>query len=375
MTIRPTRTTKSARRSRIALTLLGVLAILGITAYAVAAPKADFSVAASPASQTASQGHSVTYTVTVTRVNGFAGAVTLSAGSLPAGATASWKLSDGTASNVVPPNLNSATLTMNLASSSPTGTFHPAVTATSGNLSHTTTATLVVESAAQPNLSLTAMPVSQTVLQGDDTSYTVNVDRTGGFNGPVNLAVSGLPKNVTAAWSPSATVPGSSSSATLQVHADNNAKADNYDLTITGTGAIGSGMASRSAAVTLVVDKTKTFQVTGNLSGQLAPGRRLPLDLTLTNPYKFALRITNLAVAIEEGTTRVGCSGTQNFAVTPIPAGRYPITLPAGATKTLTQVGVVDADKPQVEMRNLAVNQDACKGATIELDYAGSAGK
>ena len=58
-----------------------------------------------------------------------------------------------------------------------------------------------------------------------------------------------------------------------------------------------------------------------------------------------------------------------------MPAARYPITLPAGQTRTLSQLGVADADRPQVEMLDRPWNQDACKNAAITLDYSGSAGK
>ena len=73
--------------------------------------------------------------------------------------------------------------------------------------------------------------------------------------------------------------------------------------------------------------------------------------------------------------TTPGCDGAQNFAVTQAPAARYPITLPAGQTRTLGQLGVADGDKPQVAMLNQAWNQDACKNAAISLHYGGSARK
>jgi uncharacterized membrane protein len=369
------RTTRTRRK--IAVTLVGVLALLGISAYAVyaASGKADFSIAPSPGSQTVSAGQATSYTVTVSRVNGFSGSVTLSASNLPSGATASWKLSNGTTSNVVPPGLNSATLTVQTASSTPTKSYYPIVTGTSGNLSHATAVTLVVQPATQPNFVLAASPASQTVLQGDSTSYAVNVNRTDGFNGPVSLSVAGLPSGATAAWSPSSTVPATSSSATLTIQTANNTSADNYNLAITGTGTVNGSTVFRFAAVTLVVEKTRSFQITGNVGTQLSPGTKAPLNLTLTNPYNFDLKITNLAVAVEEGTSKTGCSGTQNFRITPIPAARYPVTLPAGQTKTLGQLGVADGDKPQVEMLNQPWNQQACMNATISLDYGGSAGK
>lgn len=369
------KTAKSARR-KICLTLLGVLCLFGIGAYAVyAAGKADFSIAASPSSQTVTQGQATTYTVTITRTNGFADPVTLSVSGLPSGATGSWKLSNGTSTNLVPSNQSSATLTVQTASTTPAGTSQPVVTGTSGKVSHTTGITLVVQPVAQPNFAVAATPASQTVLQGDQTSYGVSVSRTGGFSGPVSLSVSGLPKNAIASWSPSATIPGASSSATLQVETAGDSKEGSYTLTITGTGTIGSSSASRSATVTLVVQKNQDFQITGNLAALLAPGRKAPLNLTLSNPNNFAIQVTSLAVAVEEATSKAGCSGTQNFKITQIPAARYPITLPQGQARTLSQLGVSDADKPQVEMLDRPLNQDACMTATIKLDYSGSAGK
>jgi hypothetical protein len=217
--------------------------------------------------------------------------------------------------------------------------------------------------------------VSQTVLQGDETSYSVSVNRSGGFSGPVALSVSGLPKKVTASWIPGSTVPAGSSGATLHIDAARDVKTDNYTLTIAGNATVSGNTVSRSAAVTLVVEETKNFQVAGDLGAPLAPGVKAPLNLSLTNPQNFDLRITNLAVAVEEGTSRAGCSGTQNFKVTPIPSARYPITVPARETRTLAQLGLPASDRPQVEMLNQPWNQDACKGVTITLDYGGSARK
>lgn len=367
-------TAKSARR-KICLTLLGVLCLSGLGAYAVyAADKADFSIAASPSSQTVSAGQSTSYTVTITRVNGFLDPVALSVSGLPTGATGSWKLGDGTSSSTVPSNQSSATLTVQTASSTPGGTSQPVITATSGKLSHTTAVTLVVQQAAQPNFTLTASPTSRTISPDDQASYDVTVSRANGFSGAVSLSVAGLPKGATASWNPGSTVPGTSSAGTLTIQATG-VKEGTYSLTITGSGTISGSSVSRSASVSLVVQKSSGFQITGNLGAQLYPGVKRPLNLSLSNPESFDVKVTSLSVALEEGTSKAGCSGTQNFNVTQVPAARYPITLPAGQTRTLTQLGVSDADKPQVEMLNRPWNQDACKGASIVLDYSGSAGK
>jgi hypothetical protein len=356
--------------------MAGALAALGFGAYAVfaASGSPDFSITRTPATQTVNRGQTATYIVAVKRTNGFNGSVTLKASKLPGGASASWQRSDGGKSNVVPPGADRARLAIKTGSNTPTGTSHPLITATSGSLSHTATVTLAVQASSQPNFNLTPSPWNRSVLQGDQTSYDVTVTRSAGFNGPVKLSVSGLPGGASASWSPTATVGPSASGTSLQIGTARSVPVGSYDLTITGTGTIAGKATSRSTAATLVVRKTQDFRIAGNLTTPLAPGSREPLDLALTNPYGFNLRITNLGVSIA-GTNKAGCSAAQNFAVTQIPAARYPITLPARQTRTLGQLGIPDSDKPQVEMLNQPWNQDACKNATMTFQYSGSAGK
>lgn len=95
----------------------------------------DFSLSASPASRTVTQGASTTYTVTETPSGGFTGSVTLAASGLPTGATAAFSPN---------PTTGASTLTVTTATTTPTGSFTITITGTSGTLSHTTTVTLVV---------------------------------------------------------------------------------------------------------------------------------------------------------------------------------------------------------------------------------------
>ena len=44
-------------------------------------------------------------------------------------------------------------------------------------------------------------------------------------------------------------------------------------------------------------------------------------------------------------------------------------------TRSLSQLGIGEAQWPEVEMINLPVNQDACKGATFQLDYSAAVTK
>jgi hypothetical protein len=94
-------------------------------------------ISASPASQTVSQGNSTTYTVTITGQNGFNGTVTLGATGFGAGASGSFSPSSVAGSGT-------STLTATTTSTAATGSFTINLTGTSGNLSHSATVTLVV---------------------------------------------------------------------------------------------------------------------------------------------------------------------------------------------------------------------------------------
>jgi Big-like domain-containing protein/immune inhibitor InhA-like protein len=106
-------------------------------------PTPDFSVGASPSSVSVTQGSSATSTVTVTSLNGFNGAVTLSASGLPSGVSASFS-----PASVTPPANGSAasTLTLTASATATTGTATIAVTGTSGT-SHSASINLTVNPA------------------------------------------------------------------------------------------------------------------------------------------------------------------------------------------------------------------------------------
>ena len=57
----------------------------------------------------------------------------------------------------------------------------------------------VDEPTAMPaSIALSASPSSLAVMQGDSNAVRIDIVRTGGFTGPVDLAVSGVPVGVTA---------------------------------------------------------------------------------------------------------------------------------------------------------------------------------
>jgi hypothetical protein len=125
--------------------------------------------------------------------------------------------------------------------------------------------------------------------------------------------------------------------------------------------------------VTLVVEEKKPFQISGAAPTELVPGQSAPVDLLLTNPHSFPLQVTELNIVVDNTTSDPACDGPENFSVTAIPAGDYPLTLPANSSRTLSSLTPAP-QLPTVGMTNLtSTDQDACKDVSFNLHYSGTA--
>lgn len=99
----------------------------------------DFSVAATPASQTVTVGQSTSYSVSVASLGGFSSAVGLSVAGLPSGATATFSptsISGGSGSSIVTVKTSSK--------STPIGTSTLTISGAGGGLAHSISVTLTV---------------------------------------------------------------------------------------------------------------------------------------------------------------------------------------------------------------------------------------
>ena len=122
---------------------------------------------------------------------------------------------------------------------------------------------LLEDAPASVDFALSATPASQTVTAGNSTSYTATVTPANGFNGTVNLSVTGLPSGATGTFNP-ASISGGSGSSTLSISTSSSTPAGTYTLTVTGT----SGSLSHSATVTLVVTAPPDFAISATPSSQ-----------------------------------------------------------------------------------------------------------
>jgi subtilisin family serine protease len=212
-----------------------------LAAYQWLGTAPDFTSSVSPSSANTAAGGAVSYTVSVSPVNGFPGDVSLTLSGLSE-SQASWSISPP----VIAGGSGSAELTVNTATSIAAGIYPLTITATSGATVHSAAATLVVT--APPDFSLSATPTSRNVVAGAAASYTVGVGSLNGFANDVGLSLTGLPSGVgTASFSPQ--VIAGAGSSQLTVTTLPTAPGGTYPLTITGT----SGGVTHTVAVTLVV--------------------------------------------------------------------------------------------------------------------------
>jgi subtilase family serine protease len=226
-----------------------------LVALAPGAP--DFSMSATPASQTVAPGANASYTVNISALHGFGGTVTLSASGLPSGANASFNPASVTGSG-------SSTLSITTSASTPSGTYTITVTGTSASLTHTATVTLVV---LAPDFSMSVTPASRTLAPGAGTSYTVNISTLNGFVGSVTLSASGLPGGASASFNP-ASVSGSGSS-TLSITTSASTPTGTFTITVTGT----SGSLTHTATVSLVV-AAPDFSLSASPTSQTVNGNK-----------------------------------------------------------------------------------------------------
>jgi hypothetical protein len=112
------------------------------------------------------------------------------------------------------------------------------------------------------------------------------------------------------------------------------------------------------------------FTISGGYGGTLYPGRTGALALRVANPNNVPILVTSLTVTIQSGSTKAGCDGPRNLQATQSNVSETnALTVPANGSVTLPSGGV---SAPQVLMRNLSTNQDACMGAVFSFAYSGS---
>ena len=137
-----------------------------------------------------------------------------------------------------------------------------------------------------------------------------------------------------------------------------------------GSGSGGGGTSGGGGGGVPPVARTKSFIISGEPEGTLAPGAgALPIPLTIFNPNPIGILVTSLTVAVAGSPE--GCPAEENLRLTQSDvSSEKPLAVPADQAVTLPAQGI---SAPTIEMLNLPVNQNACQSAAFPLTYTGSA--
>ncbi|WP_187143402.1 FG-GAP-like repeat-containing protein [Terriglobus albidus] len=268
------------------------------------------------------QGSSTSAYVYVSGQYGFNSNVNLSVSGLPSGVSVLWNPN---------PTTYSSTLSLITSSSVPTGQYTLTISGKSGSLSASTTLKLNVYA---PTFSISGYS-NVTIGQGSTATNYVYVSPQYGFNGSVNLSVSGLPSGVTAAFSPNPTT----GSSNLTFTASSSTAVGQYPLTITGT----SGTITKTFSTTLSV-YTPTFTLSGSGTVNIGQGTSGTGYLYVNGQYGFSGNVNLSVSGLPSGVTATfspnpttGSSQITFAAASSVAVGQYPLTITGtSGSKTVT---------------------------------------
>ncbi len=131
----------------------------------------------------------------------------------------------------------SSTMTINVGSNVPAGTYVITVKGTGADGKERTSAFVLTVTAPPPppgDFSVSVSPDSGSVTQGGSTSATVTITSVGDFSETVSLSASGLPSGATATFTPLSGTPSFASQ--IEISTISTTPAGTYTITITGTG-------------------------------------------------------------------------------------------------------------------------------------------
>jgi hypothetical protein len=241
------------------------------------------------------QGTTGTVGVTLARLGGFVGPVSVGVAGLPSGVTATPLTVGGT----------EGTLTLTASSAATLGSFSMRVTGTgAGVASRTVTLDLAVAAAgATGGFTVSTTPVA--VAPGASATTTVQLTRSSGFTGGIVVTTSGAPSGLTVT-APAGAVAGAS--ATLSVQAASTVALGSYDVTVRGSSP---GLQDQTATLTVTVSASGTPPTAGGAfalglapsSLSLAQGATGSATLAVTRTGGFAGAVTVSASGAPNGMT------------------------------------------------------------------------
>ena len=237
--------------------------------------------------------------------------------------------------------------------------------------------TLTATDAADSNISVVSSPFNVTagsaytisLVSGNNQSATQGVafanplvvKVTDQYGNPVNNAsvtfkapTSGASGTFSNSSNTITTSTGSNGQASESFTANNTG--GQYNVTVTTPGV--------STPATFVLLNGENFTVNGSIpaSTPLYPGTSQPVDLSITNPNPEPITVGSGSVSVVI-TPSAGCPASY-FTLS---QGSFTVSIPAGSTKSLSDLGISNTNWPVISMIDTTTNQDACEGATLNF--------
>ncbi len=258
-----------------------------LTANYVQVPSTYFSLTVNPPSVSVSSGDIATYTVTVQSHNGYTGNVDLTTVANPG------------VENFAPPTVSppadgsiTSTLTIDTAAVAD-GTYPFTIEGFDGLFTNNTAAELVI---ATPYFKIDVIPTTRLIAPGETTTYTVNVSSFVGYNGQVDLNVTGVPAPASGSFTPDiVTVPADGYIlSTLEITGTAGVSDAVYQLTITGDDYT---LPQEVQIVDLDVQTVPLFSIGASpILNQVSPGGSADYVITFTS---FNGYWGNVSVSVE----------------------------------------------------------------------------
>jgi YVTN family beta-propeller protein len=251
----------------------------------------DFAATITPTFQAVSVGGSAQYVISVHTIGTvpFGQCLQPLVTGLPVGVTASLN-----PPSIDPDKNGTAVLTLQTRDYTPQGGYYPFVSITGGGQSHSAYISLAVSappttgdfSGSFSNISATAAPNSP-------ATYVLNLTSSGGFDGNVALAVSGLPDDATGSFSPSILAGGSGTS-TLTVAVDTGTPPGVYNFAVTASSG---STVIRTTTLTLLVGVSDFTGTITPSTRTIAAGASTQYTVTLNALGSTFFGLVNLYVA------------------------------------------------------------------------------
>ncbi|MGB3093538.1 MAG: hypothetical protein WBC42_10055, partial [Candidatus Zixiibacteriota bacterium] len=246
-------------------------------------PAPDFTIEATPDTQTVEPGQVADYTVTLTSVAGFDSPCTLTLTGLPAAASADF------VPNPVTPT-NTSTMTISTTGATPEGTYTLTITATEltkAQIEHSTQVVLEVIPAA--NFTIALDPDSLEIQAGSSGNTDVNLTSLYGFASTCTLNIANLPTDASASFDPDTLTPTGTSN--LQINTAVTTPEGVYTALVIAT-EMAKGIVDTAQLILNVTPPANFTIALDPDSLEIQAGNSGNTDVNLTSLYGFASTCT-----------------------------------------------------------------------------------